>query len=1146
MKKLILLVLIALSFQFIITANAQMDILTIEIPDETLESVIYDEENYDQPTRLIFPNLTSVTGFVYFYHNVNLVSIEFPVLTQVGEEMYIDGNTDLELVNAPVLETVYNYLYVSGNSVLTELNVCNLSQILSNDEYDETLIQIPYYYIKNNTESVDEEPFCFSQGAPENITLSESVILENAAPGTTIGTLNAQSNFPDDVLTYYFIDDLTYEVFDLFDLIDNTLVSKATFDFEVQNEYEITIGVYNSLGEQTEETFTISIEDVANEGMQVIEILDETLEEIIYDQENFDQPTQLIFPNLTSVSGIIYFNQNVNLVSVDFPMLSNVEDYIYIEGNTTLESINAPELETIYNYLYVSNNSALTELNVCNLTQILSNEEYDEALIQIPYYYIKNNTESVDEEPFCFSQAAPQNLTLSGSTIVENSASGTTIGTLTAEGNSPDDALSYYLVEDGDNQTFELFDLVDNTLVSQTTFDFEVQNEYELTIGVYNSLGEQTEETFTISIEDVTDEGLQVIEILDEALEEIIYDRENFSQPTQLIFPNLTSVSGIVYFDNNVNLVSVEFPMLSYVGDYAYIEGNDVLESVNAPAIDTIHNYLYVSRNDVLTELNVCNLSHIISNEEYYEDPYLYSEPYYYIENNPVLDFSSTCLENTMFSFSELDTLMQMARIQVGSFEANTNKPMSYFIIEEDKELTENENFSIEANQLFLTKDLSEYDEDSYTMTIGALRMGNDQNTSLNQKMELAIEVNLANKGVSSTNTNTIAAQYPFLNQFVDFNNCNGINIEVYDFGHYAFALVETNAGVKMYSDFYDDVYCSGNYCGNSFNLSNPSQTFSCGNVATPTCNDGIQNGDETGVDCGGASCSTCETSGNVPAIFSAYPFLNQFADYNNCNGTKIEIYDFGHYAFTLIETAEGVKMYSDFYEGVYCVGNDCASRFNLNNPNQTWTCGSVNSPTCNDGIQNGDETGVDCGGTTCAVCEPGGNTPAIFTAYPFLKNWVDYTNCSANSIEVFNYGNYVFAIVETNSGINMYADFYEGGAYCTGSYCQLAYGLNNPDASWRCGEIAQKTQFSKTDLNPEFSMLLYPNPAQQKISVRLDDMHVANWKIVNPIGETLIDGTTLPNNKSIDISSCNNGLYFMMLFDETGKAHKQSFVVQQ
>lgn len=78
-----------------------------------------------------------------------------------------------------------------------------------------------------------------------------------------------------------------------------------------------------------------------------------------------------------------------------------------------------------------------------------------------------------------------------------------------------------------------------------------------------------------------------------------------------------------------------------------------------------------------------------------------------------------------------------------------------------------------------------------------------------------------------------------------------------------------------------------------------------------PTCNDGIQNGNETGVDCGG-SCAPCQTE-------------------PTCN--------------------DGVQNGDE--TGVDC-GGSCA-------PCQT-------EPTCNDGVQNGDETGVDCGGS-CAPC---------------------------------------------------------------------------------------------------------------------------------------------------------------------------------
>jgi hypothetical protein len=70
--------------------------------------------------------------------------------------------------------------------------------------------------------------------------------------------------------------------------------------------------------------------------------------------------------------------------------------------------------------------------------------------------------------------------------------------------------------------------------------------------------------------------------------------------------------------------------------------------------------------------------------------------------------------------------------------------------------------------------------------------------------------------------------------------------------------------------------------------------------ITSPSCNDGVQNGDETGVDCGGSICPAC--------------------------------------------------------------------------------------PTCSDGIQNGDETGIDCGGAICPACVSTGldeNNVSSFKIYP-------------------------------------------------------------------------------------------------------------------------------------------------------------------
>ncbi len=83
--------------------------------------------------------------------------------------------------------------------------------------------------------------------------------------------------------------------------------------------------------------------------------------------------------------------------------------------------------------------------------------------------------------------------------------------------------------------------------------------------------------------------------------------------------------------------------------------------------------------------------------------------------------------------------------------------------------------------------------------------------------------------------------------------------------------------------------------------------------LAVPTCDDGVQNGDETGVDCGGPACR-----------------------------------------------ALGQRCFDD---GACAVPADCMSGVCARN-----TC---QAPTCDDGLRNGDEADVDCAGG-CAPCEGG------------------------------------------------------------------------------------------------------------------------------------------------------------------------------
>ncbi len=143
---------------------------------------------------------------------------------------------------------------------------------------------------------------------------------------------------------------------------------------------------------------------------------------------------------------------------------------------------------------------------------------------------------------------------------------------------------------------------------------------------------------------------------------------------------------------------------------------------------------------------------------------------------------------------------------------------------------------------------------------------------------------------------------------------------------------------------------------GASF-TSSETTNFCVGNSSGPTCTDGVQNGDETGVDCGGSNCPACPT----------------------CN--------------------DGVQNGNE--TGVDCGGSDCPACPTCNdgvqNGNETGVdCGGSDCPacpTCNDGVQNGDETGVDCGGSSCPPCGGGGGcTDNTVTLSITLDNYPEET----------------------------------------------------------------------------------------------------------------------------------------------------------
>ncbi len=129
-----------------------------------------------------------------------------------------------------------------------------------------------------------------------------------------------------------------------------------------------------------------------------------------------------------------------------------------------------------------------------------------------------------------------------------------------------------------------------------------------------------------------------------------------------------------------------------------------------------------------------------------------------------------------------------------------------------------------------------------------------------------------------------------------------------------------------------------------------------------PVCDDGVLNGLETDVDCGGPACDPCDDFEICLTNFDCQSMvcLNDECQPATCsdivqNGNETDV-DCGGPDCQPCDNGDNCL-----------VGTDCVS--DVCDPG-TNTCAG---PTCMDGSQNGDETGVDCGGATCDPCGDGG-----------------------------------------------------------------------------------------------------------------------------------------------------------------------------
>jgi Sulfatase-modifying factor enzyme 1 len=141
-----------------------------------------------------------------------------------------------------------------------------------------------------------------------------------------------------------------------------------------------------------------------------------------------------------------------------------------------------------------------------------------------------------------------------------------------------------------------------------------------------------------------------------------------------------------------------------------------------------------------------------------------------------------------------------------------------------------------------------------------------------------------------------------------------------------------------------------------------------------PSCTDGQQNGTETDVDCGGTCTKKCGPgAGCGTGPTASANCESQLCTNGTCqatcsdaiqDGTETDV-DCGG---TCPSCAPGKMCGTAPNAAINCQSGVCAATL----VDGGTTVPECQAPTCNDGVKNGTETDIDCGGASCPQCSPG------------------------------------------------------------------------------------------------------------------------------------------------------------------------------
>jgi len=300
--------------------------------------------------------------------------------------------------------------------------------------------------------------------APTNISASSSSVAENATSGTSVATLSTTDIDAGDTFTYTLVSGTGDTDNASFAITGSTLTTAAVFDFETKSSYSVRVRVTDAAGLTFEKVFTISVTDVN------------------------DAPTN-ISASASSVAENAASGTTVATLSATDADAAETFTYTLVSGTGDTDnasfSISGSTLSTASVFDFETKSSYSVRVRVTDAAGLTFEKEFTISVADI--------------------NEAPTALALSNASVLENAASGTTVGSLAGTDADAGDTHTYTLVSGTGSTDNASFTITGTTLSTAAVFNFEAKNSYAVRVRVTDAGGLTFERAFTISVTDVNE-----------------------------------------------------------------------------------------------------------------------------------------------------------------------------------------------------------------------------------------------------------------------------------------------------------------------------------------------------------------------------------------------------------------------------------------------------------------------------------------------------------------------------------------------------------------------------------------------------------------------------------------------------------------